>query len=121
MLPTLIVPLITGVSEDNEIRILSLLSLHKAMEVFQAATAPLLPQFIDPFKTILRTKPREQAVKQELERLDESQRGVIKVGLEVQKRYPEGVGQTWSEWWANVRTEQTYLLKQVEEESREGR
>jgi cullin-associated NEDD8-dissociated protein 1 len=69
----------------------------------------------------LRTKPREQAVKQELERLDESQRGVVKVGLDVQKKYPEGVGNDWAEWWNHVKTEQAFLVKQVEEETKDGR
>lgn len=118
MLTTLVAPLVLGVGEDNEIRILSLLSLHKSMEVFPAATAPLLSQFLEPFKLILRTKPREQAVKQELERMEESQRGVVKIGLEVQQRYPDGVGSSWADWWTNVRTEQASLVKQIEEENR---
>lgn len=100
---------------------MSLLSLHKAIEVFPAATLPLLPQFIEPLKQILKTKPRENAVKQEIERLDESQRGVVRLALDVQKRYPEGVGPAWTDWWASVKQEQPQLVRQVEEEYREGR
>ncbi|KAF2663490.1 ARM repeat-containing protein [Microthyrium microscopicum] len=113
----LIEPLIRGVADDNEIRLLSLLSLHKAIENFPTTMAPLVPSFIDPFKVVMKTKPREQAVKQEIERIEEGLRGVIRFGLDVQKRYPEGVGSTaWADWWSSVRSEHSVLLKSTEEE-----
>jgi cullin-associated NEDD8-dissociated protein 1 len=77
---------------------------------------PLLPAFVEPFKTIAAAKPREQAVKQEIERIEEGSKGVIRVALEVQRKFPDGVGPEWADWWASTRSEMTGVVRQVEEE-----
>src|ERR1700759_2249038 len=62
-----------GLKDDPEIRLLALLSLQKAIEVHATSViTPLLPAFVEPFKSIIGAKPREQAVKQEIERMEES-------------------------------------------------
>jgi cullin-associated NEDD8-dissociated protein 1 len=107
--------------DDQEIRLLSLLSLHKALEVHPVSRiGPLLPIFIEDFKKILGSKPRDQAVKQELERMEEGKRGVIKIGLDALHRFPEGLPQEWLEWWYAARAENTALIRSVEEESKLG-
>ena len=69
----------------------------------------------------LTQKPREQAVKQELERMEEGIRGVIRLGLDVQRRWPEGVGNEWGEWWAVVKQENAAVIKGVEQEGQVDR
>jgi cullin-associated NEDD8-dissociated protein 1 len=120
-LSSLIPPLKVGLADDQEIRLLSLLSLHKAIETQPATMGPLLPSFIEPFKKLLNQKPREQAVKQELERMEEGIRGVVRLGLDVQRRWPEGVGHEWAEWWTNVKQENAAVIKGVEQEGQVDR
>jgi cullin-associated NEDD8-dissociated protein 1 len=106
-----------GLKDDPEIRLLALLSLQKAIEVHLASTVtPLLPAFVEPFKSIIGAKPREQAVKQEIERMEEGSKGVVRVALDVQRRFPDGVGPEWAEWWNSARTEHGILVRSVEEE-----
>jgi len=112
-LPSLIAPLVAGISDDAEIRLLSLLSLSKAMENFPGATQPLIGQFIEPFRSFVKTKPKESAVKQEIERLEEGQKAVVKVGVEIQKRYPEGLGPEWAAFWTSLQNEHGAMMKAV--------
>jgi cullin-associated NEDD8-dissociated protein 1 len=107
----------SGLKDEPEIRKLALLSLEKAIDLHPPATImPLLPAFVDPFKTIAAAKPREQAVKQEIERIEEGTKGVIRVALEVQRKFPDGVGVEWAEWWSSLRSEMAGVVRQVEEE-----
>jgi cullin-associated NEDD8-dissociated protein 1 len=89
--------------------------------VFTVATAPLIGKFVGPFHAYIKTKPRETAVKQEIERLEEGQKAVIKVGLEIQKRYPEGLGPAWSDFWTMIRNEHAPLLRAVDDDGRDTR
>ena len=107
-----------GLKDDPEIRLLALLSLQKAIEVHATSViTPLLPAFVEPFKSIIGAKPREQAVKQEIERMEESSKGVVRVALDVQRRFPDGVGPEWAEWWNAARAEHSILVRSVEEEA----
>jgi cullin-associated NEDD8-dissociated protein 1 len=72
--------------------------------------------FVDQFRSIVDAKPKENAVKQEIERMDESRRGVVRLGLDAQRRYPEGLGQEWADWWNDVRKEHGQLLRALEAE-----
>jgi cullin-associated NEDD8-dissociated protein 1 len=119
--PSLLPPLRAGLADEGEIRLLALLSLHKAIETHPGTMAPLLPSFIEAFSKVLAQKPREAAVKQEVERMDEGIRGVIRLGLDVQRRWPEGVGAEWATWWAEVKTEQGPVIKTVEAEGQAER
>jgi cullin-associated NEDD8-dissociated protein 1 len=121
MVPTLLPPLHAGLSDDAEIRLLALLSLHKAVEAHAAATRPLLPSFVDAFKKLMAATQSEHALRQETDRLDEGKRGAVRLALEVQRRYPDGVGTEWADWWANVRSEHATLVRAVEEEGRADR
>jgi cullin-associated NEDD8-dissociated protein 1 len=115
-IPDFLRPLREGLADEGEIRLLALLSLHKAIETHPGTMAPLLPSFIEPFRKLLAQKPREAAVKQEVERMDEGIRGVIRLGLDVQRRWPEGVGSEWMTWWSEVKMEQGSVIKAVEAE-----
>ena len=109
-------PLHQALSDDAEIRQLTLLTLLKAIEVHSSTTLNYLPGFVDQFRKIVDAKPKENAVKQEIERMEESRRGVIRLGLDAQRRYPEGLGQEWTEWWNQVRKEHAQLVKFAETE-----
>jgi cullin-associated NEDD8-dissociated protein 1 len=120
-LPQVLQPVRSGMLDDQEIRLLSLLSLHKALEVHSIARiGPLLPTFIDDFKKILGVKPRDQAVKQELERMEEGKRGVVKIALDATQRFPEGLPKEWLEWWTAARVEHAALVRSVEDEAKMG-
>jgi hypothetical protein len=61
-------------------------------------------------------------VKQEIDRIAEEQRHVVRVSLVLAKRWPDEsseVGRAWGGYWEWVRKEFTGLVKVVEDEARE--
>lgn len=48
--------------------------------------------------------------------MNEGYRGVIRVALDVQRKYPDGIGQDWETWWNTVKTEHAPLLRSVQDE-----
>jgi cullin-associated NEDD8-dissociated protein 1 len=61
-------------------------------------------------------RPKENAVKQEIERMDEAKRGVIRLSLDALKKYPGGISKEWTDWWNQVRQDHPQLLKAAEAE-----
>jgi cullin-associated NEDD8-dissociated protein 1 len=111
-----------GLTDDPEIRLLAITSLQKAIEVHPAsAITPLLVAYIEPFKAIISTKPKDQAVKQEIERMEDLSKAVIRVALDIQRRFPDGLAMEYLEWWNNARNEHSVLVRSVEEESNMSR
>jgi cullin-associated NEDD8-dissociated protein 1 len=116
ILTSLFAPLNSALGDDAEIRQLTLLTLSKAVDVRSSTVYPYLPNFLEHFRKIVDAKPKENAVKQEIERMEESKRGVVRLGLEATKKYPQGLGGDWMEWWSRVRNENQALVKAVESE-----
>jgi cullin-associated NEDD8-dissociated protein 1 len=85
-------------------------------------TASRLDNFVEPFKTILAQKPKENAVKQEIDRIAEEQRHVVRVSSVLAKRFPDEsaeAGRQWGGYWEWVRKEFSAVVKTVEEEARD--
>lgn len=119
-MPAILPALRSGLVDDQEIQLISLLSLHKAIDIHpQSAIAPSLPSFIGLFAQIVDARARDTAVKQELERMDEGRLGVIKLALHINHRYTEGLPQQYTEWWKSVREHQAPLLKSIDAESKQ--
>lgn len=70
-------------------------------------TQEQLDAFCEPFRAVLSIKPKDSAVKQELEKAQEASIGVIKITHELQKAFPKAETSrehhTWKTYleWAN--------------------
>jgi cullin-associated NEDD8-dissociated protein 1 len=89
-----------------------------------------LDALAEKFRAVLSIKPKENAVKQELEKLAEANKGVVRVSRELNRAFPasaqtggvvagEGAGgdfPAWRTYWEWVRGEFGRVLRDVEEE-----
>ena len=75
---------------------------------------PHIADLVGPSETILTVKPKEHAVKQELEKIDESKRAILRLGLEIQRRFIDSSPTAWSRFWLLVRQDHGLLLREVE-------
>lgn len=92
-LPFLSVPSIfdrvqEGVSDDHDIRTLSNLMLARLSDIDPEETKRRLPALAEQFKKVLEQKPKENAVKQEIEKIHEGHAAVIRASLELAKKFP---------------------------------
>lgn len=90
---------IAGITDDHDIRALSCLMVSKLALVAREETIKRLDLIADAMKKVLGEKPKDNAVKQELERHKEGVRGVIKVAVALQKEVGQGLqGATAAKW-----------------------
>ncbi len=88
-----------------------------------------LDALAEKFRAVLSVKPKDNAVKQELEKLAEANRGVVRVSRELNREFPglggvgvveggAGVGEYagWRAYWEWVRSEFGRVLRDVEDE-----
>ncbi|KAL1961206.1 hypothetical protein VTO42DRAFT_3151 [Malbranchea cinnamomea] len=93
---------LAGISDEQDIRTLCNLMLSKLITLCPSEVEARLDRFGPPFQAILTTKPKESAVKQELEKAQEASMGVLKITRELQKAFPgaEASGQhhVWKDY-----------------------
>ncbi|PNS18930.1 Cullin-associated NEDD8-dissociated protein 1 [Sphaceloma murrayae] len=80
--------IVAGISDEHEIKILCCLVLTKLIAIAPAQTARQLERFAEVFRTVLAFKPKENAVKQELEKLQEHNKAILKVMTQMNKAFP---------------------------------
>jgi cullin-associated NEDD8-dissociated protein 1 len=126
---TLLAPLpffdrvIAGLSDEHDIRILCKLMLTKLIVLAPEETERRLDAIADQFRTILSFKPKETAVKQELEKAEEASKAVLTVSVQLHRRFPAGGaaavqgGETWRAYWDWLRRDMGAGLRAVEEET----
>jgi cullin-associated NEDD8-dissociated protein 1 len=102
-----------ALSDDAEVKQLTLLTLQKAVELHPDTTFRYLSGFVDQFRKIVDAKAKENAVKQEIERMEETKRGVLRLALDASRKYPTGISSEWAEWWTQVGKEHANILKEV--------
>lgn len=115
---------IAGVSDEHELKILCCLMLSKLIYLAPEETRHRLDALAEAFRGVLSFKPKDSAVKQELEKIAEHNRAVIKTSLALEKMVQEtGPGgeasRGWSEYWDWIRKEQPQLVRSAEDEVRE--
>jgi cullin-associated NEDD8-dissociated protein 1 len=135
-LPEFFDRVIAGIGDENDIRILCNLMLTKLLVLAPDETYNHLQPIAERFRAVLSTKPKENAVKQELEKLAEASKGVLKVSLLICKAYPgldagtavagagpagagAGAGvqeRSWFDYWEWVKRDLPALLKVVQNE-----
>ncbi|KAF2718926.1 TIP120-domain-containing protein [Polychaeton citri CBS 116435] len=109
--------IIAGISDEHEIKILCCLVLSKLISIVPAESARRLDSLAQQFRTVLAFKPKENAVKQELEKLAEQNKAIIKITVAFNRSLPEaGDSRAWRDYFDWVRKEHPQMFKAAEEE-----
>jgi cullin-associated NEDD8-dissociated protein 1 len=118
--------IIAGINDENDIRILCNLMLTKLMVIAPEQTHSRLHSIAENFRTVLSIKLKDNAVKQEVEKLQEVKKGIIKVSLQLNQRLGSDSGtledsqtRAWSQYWEFVSKENATLLRTVQDELKE--
>jgi cullin-associated NEDD8-dissociated protein 1 len=114
--------IIEGIKDDHDIRTLSTLMLQKLIVLAPEQTQARLEVLVEPFRGVLSQKPKENAVKQEIEKINEERRDVVRVSVALARKWPDEsatANTQWGAYWEWVRKENAQLLKQVEDETKE--
>ncbi|USP82059.1 hypothetical protein yc1106_09333 [Curvularia clavata] len=119
--------IVAGVTDEHDIRILCNLMLTKLMVIAPDQVHSRLEQLAENFRTVLSVKPKENAVKQEIEKINEGAKGVLKISLQINKQMGTEAGtghddphsRVWAQYWEHVSKEHQNGLKAVAEELKE--
>jgi cullin-associated NEDD8-dissociated protein 1 len=102
--------------------------LSKLMVLAPDQTHSRLDAIAENFRAVLSTKPKDNAVKQELEKLHEGCKGVLKVSVLLNKQMGTESGvqghddmklRIWASYWEWINKEHQTLLKTVMDEMKE--
>ena len=101
--------------------------LTKLMVIAPDQVRSRLDSLAENFRIVLAVKPKENAVKQEIEKIHEGAKGVLKVSIQINKQMgtEAGVGQddsqlrVWAQYWDQIQKEHEKGLKAVAEELKE--
>ncbi|KAF1346242.1 armadillo-type protein [Delphinella strobiligena] len=114
---------IAGIADEHEIKILCCLMITKMITLVPEETVRRLTDLATAFRAILAFKPKDNAVKQELEKLGEHNKAITKVALAINKTSPQETSaetnRTWSEFWDWLRKELPAVVKAAEDELKE--
>jgi cullin-associated NEDD8-dissociated protein 1 len=120
--------IVAGLKDEHDIRALCNLMLTKLVVLDLDETSRRLDAIADCFRTILSTKLKDNAVKQEIEKQDEASKSVLRVTLLLHGAIPaasSGVGahggqhQTWRTYWEWVEKDFDPQLRALRDESKE--
>ncbi|KAF2225942.1 armadillo-type protein [Elsinoe ampelina] len=112
---------IAGIGDEHEIKILCCLVLTKLITIAPVETSRNLEKFADAFRAPLAFKPKDNAVKQELEKLQEHNKAILKVMVQMNKAFPSEAAdcRQWVEMFDWARKEHPSASRAAEEEMRE--
>ncbi|KAI9799873.1 MAG: hypothetical protein M1833_003795 [Piccolia ochrophora] len=115
---------IAGLEDEHDVRVLCSVMLTKLILLDPEETTRRLDAISESFRSILSFKPKESAVKQELEKADEAKKGVLRVSVKLNSAFPNAAGsatsgqnQLWRNYWEWVRKDFGAQLKAIEEEN----
>ncbi|KAI7675528.1 hypothetical protein KC319_g4567 [Hortaea werneckii] len=109
-----------GISDEHEIKILCCLVLGKLFQIAPHESIHRGDSLAQQFRVVLAFKPKENAVKQELEKLAEQQKAVVKVAVAYTKAFVGEETRGWRDFFEWVRKDFTQLVKASEEELKSG-
>ena len=114
---------VAGLGDEHEIKILCCLVLSKLLVIAPAESGRRLNSLAQAFRAILAFKPKDNAVKQELEKVAEQQKAVVRVTVVFSKALVAGAGDEsggWREYVDWVRKDFAIMWKGAGEEVRGG-
>jgi len=107
---------IAGLEDEHDIRILCNLMLTKLIVLDPIETQRRLDFISQRFRAILSFKPKDGAVKQELEKIDEASRGVLRVSLQLSSAFPAADAAEWASYGEWIRKNYSPQLKTLGDE-----
>jgi cullin-associated NEDD8-dissociated protein 1 len=120
--------IVAGITDEHDIRILCNLMLTKLMVIAPEQVHSRLDSIAENFRIVLMIKPKDNAVKQEIEKILEGAKGVLKVSLTLNKQMGDESGastgddahlRVWNQYWEYVNKEHAPGLKNVMDEMKE--
>jgi cullin-associated NEDD8-dissociated protein 1 len=97
--------IVAGIDDEQDIRAISNLMTSKLIKIAPEDTERRLDALSEHYTSVLSFKPKENAVKQELEKAQEASLGILKITRELSKAFPgaEASGdlhkwKTYMEW-----------------------
>lgn len=79
---------LAGIDDEQDIRAISNLMTSKLIKIVPEATERLLDALSERYTAVLSFKPKENAVKQEIEKAQEASLGILKITKELSKAFP---------------------------------
>jgi cullin-associated NEDD8-dissociated protein 1 len=117
-MPSFFDRIVAGVADEHEIKILCCLVLTKLLAISPTECARHLDALAQHFRAVLSFKPKDNAVKQELEKLAEQNKAVVKVSVAFNKVFGSEDNRNWKEYFDWVRSVHPMMLRAAEEEMR---
>ena len=113
--------IVAGIADEHEIKILCCLVLSKLLVLEPVESARRMDSLAQQFRLVLAFKPKENAVKQELERLAEQNRAVVKISVAFSKALGAEESKGWKDYFEWVKKDFAPLVKSAEEDLKESR
>ena len=117
--------IVAGIADEHEIKILCCLVLSKLLIITPTESARRLDSLSQQFRAVLAIKPKENAVKQELEKLSEQSKAVVKVSVAFNKALGseagDATGRAWRDYFEWVKKDFPIYVKQAQEEDSRDR
>lgn len=114
---------LAGIEDEHEIKVLCNLMLTKLIILEPDETSRRLDSIAERFRVILAYKPKENSVKQEVEKATEASKGALKVTVLLHNAFPSASGptvnvqgQAWKLYWEWVAKEFKPQVQAVEKE-----
>ena len=102
---------IAGLEDEHEIKVLCNLMLTKLIELDPDEMIRRLDSIAERFRTILSFKPKENAVKQEVEKANEASKGVMKVTVLLNNAFPGAASSSTNPQGQGWKTYVEWVLK----------
>ena len=110
---------VAGLQDEHDVRMLSMLMLSKLIGIDPDETARRLDALAEPFQKIASTKPKENAVKQEVEKLQEAVKDTFVLTVRLRSQFPEASvpsAQAWKSYLDYVKKDCPSQLQSAEAE-----
>lgn len=113
--------IVAGVEDEQDIRAISNLMTSKLIISAPQETERRLDALCEQYTTVLSFKPKDNAVKQELEKVQEAALGVLKITKELSKAFPGAEASNelhkWKPYMEWIRKNFSAQLQSLEGES----
>ncbi|KAF9893290.1 hypothetical protein FE257_011720 [Aspergillus nanangensis] len=112
--------ILAGIDDEQDIRTISNLMTSKLISIAPEETQQYLDTLSERYSAVLSFKPKENAVKQDLEKAQEASMGVLKITRELCKAFPNAEvtseNHKWKSYMESVRKNFTTQLKSLDTE-----
>ena len=117
---------LAGLKDEHDIKMLSILMITKLIVIDPDETARRLDSFAGAFQSITSIKLKDNAVKQEMEKLEEAIKDVLILSVRLRNRFPEATasstgnlqGQTWKAYLDSLKKEFPAKLQSAESDAK---